>query len=193
MDKDLLCSQLFTAETLCNPLSTSLLLSGQVLRERERAAVTACFEASILMRLMANLSLPTPFTEQARFSLERAHCHLSCHLQPCKCNSVQCESLRAGLYKAYVSQGRYVSLRGMRSGFFLTTYLWPQSWSLASQSSPPVMDSGLLKLCRFSPANSVNRSTLWTLCVCFIGWASSLSASGSQELWPVSSTFNNIT
>lgn len=75
------------------------------------------------MKLMANLSLPSPFTQQVRFSLERAHYHLSSHLQASKCNTVQRGCLRAGLYEVYVSQGRYVRLRGMRSGFFFLTTL----------------------------------------------------------------------
>lgn len=118
----------------CNPFSTSLPPSGQVLRVR--TAVTSRFEASILTRLMANLSLPTAFTEQVGFSLERAHCHLSSHLQPPKCNTVQGECLRAGLCEVYVSQGRYVSLRGMRSGFFCFSYhvafdLNPGAWRVS--------------------------------------------------------------
>ena len=56
--------------------------SGQVVGVR--AAVRGWSESSILMRLMANLPLPAPFTEHVRFSLERAHCRLSSHLQTFK-------------------------------------------------------------------------------------------------------------
>lgn len=93
----------------------------------------------------------------------------------------QCECLRACLYRVNVSHGEYVSLTGVRSErfFFLALPLT----SIPELGEPFVTAS---QPCRFSPVSSVIsvNSGLYLQ-------DRSLSASGAQELWPVSSTSNN--
>lgn len=96
----------------------------------------------------------------------------------------QCECLRACLYRVNVSHGEYVSLTGVRSERFFFLFfsrfafdLNPRAWRAVRHASQP---------CRFSPVSSVIsvNSGLYLQ-------DRSLSASGAQELWPVSSTSNN--
>lgn len=92
----------------------------------------------------------------------------------------QCECLRACLYKLYVSQNAFVSLRGMRSDWFFFPSLpltsIPDLGELVVSYSEAVQVLSCLKVCL--------NSGLYLQ-------GSSLSASGTQELWPVNSTFSN--
>lgn len=77
---------------------------------RRRAAVRGWFDSPILMRLMANLPLPAPFTDHVRFSWKE---HTAASVLTCKHLNVtlcQCRCLRACLYKLYVSQGEGMSV-----------------------------------------------------------------------------------
>lgn len=119
---------------------------------RRRAAVRGWFDSPILMRLMANLPLPAPFTDHVRFSWKE---HTAASVLTCKHLNVTlclCKCLRACLYKLYVSQGEGMSVSELWGQTFFPRCFWPQSSLLASRSSRSPMDTSLLilQLRRFS-------------------------------------------
>lgn len=125
---------------------------------------------------MANLPLPAPFTEHVRFSLERAHCHLSSHLQTSQCNTVPVW-VPTCVFIQSASQSRRVCQAWGSSLFAFD--LKPRSWWASRHRLRRRAGYGL----PHHQKDSVNSG------LCLQGPL--LSASGTQELWPVNSTFNN--
>lgn len=122
-----------------------------------RVAVRGRFESSILIRLMANLPLPAPFTEHVRFSLERAHWHLSSYLQTSECHSVPLCAPTCVFripHNVHVSQGRtpctavtwFGAHTERRPGLTVMSaevkpvFLTPSAFNLNPETSPPLTD-----------------------------------------------------